>query len=87
MRVWHAFFEGRVQGVGFRFTAEQLAFMLSAHGWVKNLSDGRVELVTDKKELIDALAKMKKPYGIFVKAVDVREEENDEPLEGFEIRF
>lgn len=41
---WHIYFSGRVQGVGFRYTASHLASMLSLTGWVKNLPDDRVEM-------------------------------------------
>jgi acylphosphatase len=39
-----ALFEGRVQGVGFRYTIKQLAMGFDVVGWVKNLPDGSVEL-------------------------------------------
>lgn len=40
-------FSGRVQGVGFRYTTSGLARRFNVTGYVKNLSDGRVELVAE----------------------------------------
>ena len=49
----HAVFEGRVQGVGFRYTVEKMANVLMLVGYVKNLSDGAVEVMAagSKKQL------------------------------------
>jgi len=41
----HVFYEGRVQGVGFRYTVRYLAKGFDVIGWVRNLPDGRVELL------------------------------------------
>jgi len=51
-----------VQGVGFRFTTQRLANELNLTGWVRNLSDGRVEILAEgskekTQELIDQLDK------------------------------
>ena len=37
-------FEGRVQGVGFRYTVKELSRGFEVCGWVKNLPEGGVEL-------------------------------------------
>lgn len=40
-------FEGRVQGVGFRFTCERIARSLPVSGFVQNMPDGSVRLVAE----------------------------------------
>lgn len=41
------FFKGHVQGVGFRYTCRSLAKGFAMTGFVRNLADGRVELVAE----------------------------------------
>ena len=43
----HANFSGMVQGVGFRFTVKRIANRHEVTGFVKNLSNGRVEVVAE----------------------------------------
>lgn len=41
----HAIAKGKVQGVGFRYTAIELASQLGIRGTVKNLPSGEVEII------------------------------------------
>jgi acylphosphatase len=52
----HVFVSGRVQGVGFRWFVRRLALEVGVNGWVRNLSDGRVEAWIEGSE--DAVATM-----------------------------
>jgi acylphosphatase len=41
------FYSGRVQGVGFRYTARTVASGFDIAGYIRNLPDGRVELLVE----------------------------------------
>ncbi len=64
----HIFYDGRVQGVGFRFTVEYIASDLNIKGWVKNLHDGRVEIMAEAKEdlLNELLKRIRDRMGIYI---------------------
>ena len=53
----HLLIEGHVQGVAFRYFVQQCASDFSIYGWVRNLTDGRVEILAEgtKHELEDFL--------------------------------
>jgi acylphosphatase len=51
------FVSGRVQGVGFRYFAQQTAGLLSLTGYARNLDDGRVEVyAAGPKDKLDEFA-------------------------------
>jgi acylphosphatase len=50
----HIFVSGRVQGVFFRDHTRRWASSLALNGWVRNMGDGRVEVVAEgEKENLD----------------------------------
>ncbi|BAT71395.1 acylphosphatase [Thermosulfidibacter takaii ABI70S6] len=53
MKRAHIWVSGKVQGVFYRATAKEIAKRLRLKGWVRNLPDGRVEIVAEGDE--DAL--------------------------------
>ena len=67
MKQLHVYFLGQVQGVGFRQTAIHAARGYQIGGWVKNLSDGRVEVLAEGEEIelqkfLQALCERMKNY-------------------------
>lgn len=83
-----ALFTGRVQGVGFRYTCRNIALQYNVGGYVRNLPDGRVELVIEgpheqTDELVEAV---RQRMGGFVKNVDLHTEAATGEFQQFGIR-
>jgi acylphosphatase len=81
-------YSGRVQGVGFRYTAQRLAHGFAVAGFVRNLANGNVELAVEGEErevsaFLQALAARMKDDIQLSNVVD------DSPgnFRGFEIRY
>lgn len=88
----HIQLSGRVQGVGFRHFTLQNAQILNLKGWVKNLSNGDVEVVIvgEKKNVLEMIEKLKEgPRMARVDDVSVDEDSHalDESFDGFEVRY
>lgn len=82
-------FSGRVQGVGFRATCRHLARGFDVAGHVRNLPDGRVELLVegDANEIDRLLGAIRDEMGFFIRDIYADlEPASDPPLEGFAVR-
>lgn len=81
-------YTGRVQGVGFRYTVKTLAAGFDVSGTVRNLNDGRVELVAEgAREELAAFqhAVQDSEVGPFVKSEQVTWQPAVGGFRGFEI--
>ena len=80
---------GRVQGVGFRYFTEAAASREGVHGWVRNLTDGRVEaLIEGEATSVDRVeaALRRGPAGARVDEVTVEDVPPSGRPTGFSIR-
>ncbi len=85
----HIVYTGRVQGVGFRYTTEEIANNLGILGWVKNLRNGQVEVVAQGEEEIlnTFLQEIKDHFSGYIKNIDIQYEEIIEVFSEFIIKF
>ena len=83
------YYSGRVQGVGFRYTTRNLAQDYQVAGFVRNIRDGRVEVVVEgvPTEVERFLAAIQSALGHYIAGI----QQNALPATGqfhqFEIRF
>jgi acylphosphatase len=82
-------YSGRVQGVGFRATAVAVARGHAVRGWVRNRSDGRVELFADgAPDAVEALlAELRAEMGDHIDTEDAWDRDPDPALTGFRVRY
>jgi acylphosphatase len=83
-----AYFTGRVQGVGFRYAALQVAREFEVSGFVGNLPDGRVVLEAEgaADEVGAYLAAVQERMDGYVRKVDRMADVRSPQFSGFSIR-
>ena len=91
MRTLRIKVSGLVQEVGYRYFTKRLADRLGVKGWVKNLFDGRVEVLAqfpDEETERQFLSELEQgpPYSN-VTSVDYTPEESPQEFSHFEITF
>ena len=84
------FFSGTVQGVGFRFTVERLSRRFQVSGFVRNLDDGRVEVVAEGEEAVLAEflgAVRESGMKYYIEDVEAHWSESQKAFSGFKITY
>ena len=82
------FYSGHVQGVGFRYSVRTVATGFEVNGTVRNLPDGRVELVAEgARDELEAFRQGIRDAGLdgFIRHEDARWAEARSEFRGFEI--
>ena len=77
---WCVLYEGRVQGVGFRYTVSTIAKAFPVRGYVRNLPDGRVEVIVEgsRSEVEGFLGEIRAARAVGIK----RETQSEAPSTG-----
>ena len=81
-------YAGRVQGVGFRYTAREFALQFGIRGWVRNCDDGTVEVVADgdSESLNGFLESLGSHMRRRILNTQQQRGELDDSCQGFEVR-
>jgi acylphosphatase len=82
-------FIGRVQGVGFRYTAHRIAHRHQLTGFVRNLPDGTVEMLAQGPagDIDDYIRDIKEYFGDYLRETIIQEIPPDPKYKDFRITF
>jgi acylphosphatase len=85
----HIIFAGRVQGVGFRFTAFNAANRQRLTGFVRNLPDGTVEMFAQglPDAIDDCVQDIKESFSGYIRETKIEEIPSDPRCKDFKITF
>ncbi len=82
-------FIGSVQGVGFRFTANSIARRYRLTGYVRNLSNGSVEMLAQGKQqdIDDCLSDIAESFAGYIRSTKIEDLPPDPAYTDFKITF
>ncbi len=82
-------FRGRVQGVGFRFTAHRIADRHQLTGFVRNVPDGTVEMFAQghSEDIDDCIRDIKESFAEYIRETEIEETAADPRYTEFKITF
>ena len=85
----HIIFKGRVQGVGFRYTAQRIASLSQLTGFVRNLPDGSVEMLAQgtQKAVDDCLQDIEESFDDYIRETKINDIPSDPRYTNFQITF
>jgi len=85
----HIIFTGHVQGVGFRFTAYDIAHRHQLTGFVRNLFDGTVEMLAQGRpeDINDCIRDIKESFAGYIREARIEEIAPDPKYTDFKITF
>ena len=83
------YYQGYVQGIGFRYNAKIIAERFSISGYVRNLSDGRVELIVegDEEEIRNFTAAIYAHMQAHIHKVEERWADSQNEFNSFQVKF
>ncbi len=85
----HVIFIGRVHGVGFRFTAFDVANRYGLTGLVRNLPDGTVEMLAQghPDDIADCIRDIEESFAGYIRETKIEEIPPDPRYKDFKITF
>jgi acylphosphatase len=85
----HIIFTGQVQGVGFRFTAFNMANRHQLTGFVRNLPDGTVEMLIQgsSQAIDDCIRDIKGYFSGYIREIKIKEIPSNPQYKDFKITF
>ena len=85
----HIVFIGRVQGVGFRFTAQRIACRYSLSGFVRNMSNGSVEMLAQghPDDIDDCLGDLQESFANCLRDTKIEDIPPDPRYKEFNVTF